>query len=191
MDAPAAAQTHTNANDPLVLPRLQPSWLVPMNEANMPSFASALMQRSSSSLSEGHRARQWWWQKITSLSKHATTGQCIKDIPRGRDNPAFAKRVGFMTDVQFIKMMRDPVLSKAFLGFSYDALGPAARREFPRRVAGVFMAGCKLRSCHTWYEPFTQTAHFSAHCTGSRHIAHTNAKLGILKAVTRRVGTRR
>ena len=46
------------------------------------------------------------------------------------------------------------------------------------------------RERRAWYEPFTQTAHFSARCTGSRHIAHTNAKLGILKAVTRRVGTR-
>lgn len=133
----------------------------PMKEEDLPDFACRLGEPGMN-LSRGGRARQWWWNKITKMTPHHTTGKHISDIQtvvrgahgmrvvKGIESPSYGKEVGYMTSMQMIKMLRDPVLAKAFLGFSHLDMLPAARQEFPRRVAGLFMALARVRSLEKW-----------------------------------------
>lgn len=132
-----------------------------MQEEDLPDFAHRLGEKGGQ-LSCGGRARTWWWNKITKLTAHHTTGKHISDIEQvvrgahgphtvvGIECPNYGKEVGYLTYGQMIKMLRDPVLAKAFLGFSYFDMAPAAKQEFPRRVAGLFMSLARVRSLEKW-----------------------------------------
>ena len=118
-----------------------------MQPSDLPDYATRLAEPGNEHSSLGGKARTWWWNKITTMTAHHTTGRHISDIEqqvrtsygirtvKGIDCPNYGREVGYMTTMQLIKMLRDPVLAEAFLGFSYFDMAPAARQEFPRRVA--------------------------------------------------------
>tara|TARA_B110001452_G_scaffold33162_1_gene25748 strand:- start:898 stop:2307 length:1410 start_codon:yes stop_codon:yes gene_type:complete len=152
-----------NAESPIVFERLKPKHApAPMQKSNLPDFTTRVAEPGSEQTSLGGKARTWWWSKITTMTTHRTTGKHISDIEKtvrtsygirtvkGIDCPAYGREVGYMTTMQLIKMLRDPVLAEAFLGFSYFDMAPAARQEFPRRVAGIFMALARVRSLEKW-----------------------------------------
>ena len=100
----------------------------------------------------GWKARDYWWFRLTEHGPHGPTSRCRPgDIPGYTEDPNFGLKIGYGTQKQVAKLLRNPQTCRGLLGATIAEIsGKEPPQETIRTISAKIVHGCVLRSTPGW-----------------------------------------